>query len=74
MTDARFGAPPTLNSPPLSPPSTTSPRAVAAGTLTLHAFPLSGHRHRVALMLSLLGLPYRCVDVDLAAGAREAAR
>lgn len=64
MTDERFGTPPTLNSPP----------AVAAGTLTLHAFPLSGHRHRVALMLSLLGLPYRCVDVDLAAGAREAAR
>ena len=32
---------------------------------------LSGHAHRVQLMLSLLGLPCELVDVDLAAGAHK---
>jgi len=36
--------------------------------LRLHRFQLSGHCHRVELFLSLLGLPYEVVDVDLAAG------
>jgi glutathione S-transferase len=35
--------------------------------IRLHRFALSGHCHRVELMLSLLGLPYEAVDVDLAA-------
>jgi glutathione S-transferase len=39
--------------------------------LTLHGFPLSGHAHRVELFLSLLGLPYERIDVDLANGAHK---
>ncbi len=39
--------------------------------ITLYSFPLSGHAHRVTLMLSLLGLPYRCVDVDLRGGEHK---
>jgi glutathione S-transferase len=39
--------------------------------LRLYRHPLSGHAHRVALFLSLLGLPYEAVDVDLAAGAHK---
>ena len=42
-----------------------------ASALTLHGFPLSGHSHRVELFLSLLGLPYECIDVDLAGGAHK---
>jgi glutathione S-transferase len=33
--------------------------------------PLSGHCHRVELLLSLLGLPAELVDVDLQAGAQK---
>tara|TARA_R110002049_G_scaffold104048_4_gene250451 strand:+ start:561 stop:1208 length:648 start_codon:yes stop_codon:yes gene_type:complete len=40
-------------------------------SLTLHGFPLSGHAHRVELFLSLLGLPFDRVDVDLAGGAHK---
>jgi glutathione S-transferase len=39
--------------------------------IKLHRFLLSGHSHRVELMLSLLKLPYQLVDVDLAAGAHK---
>ena len=39
--------------------------------IKLHRFFLSGHSHRVELFLSLLGLPYERVDVDLAAGAHK---
>ena len=39
--------------------------------ITLYSFPLSGHAHRVTLLLSLLGLPYRRVDVDLRGGERS---
>src|SRR5439155_15803439 len=35
-------------------------------TLQLHDFALSGHCHRVRLMLSLLQLPYQSIGVDLA--------
>lgn len=35
-------------------------------TLQLYRNPVSGHCHRVELFLSLLGLPYESVDVDLA--------
>lgn len=42
-----------------------------APALTLHGFPLSGHAHRVELFLSLLGLPYERIDVDLAKGAHK---
>jgi glutathione S-transferase len=33
--------------------------------MRLHRFALSGHCHRAELMLSLLGLPFESVDVDL---------
>ncbi|MBB1594950.1 glutathione S-transferase family protein [Achromobacter sp. UMC46] len=38
---------------------------MATAPLTFYSFPLSGHAHRVALMLSLLDVPHRRVDVDL---------
>ena len=46
-------------------------RTQPAQTIRLHRFALSGHSHRVELFLSLLGLPFERVDVDLAAGAHK---
>ncbi|RQR42250.1 glutathione S-transferase family protein [Burkholderia sp. Bp9142] len=42
-----------------------------ARPVRVYSFPLSGHAHRVRLFLSLLGLPFDIVDVDLAAGAQR---
>jgi glutathione S-transferase len=39
--------------------------------ITLYDFPLSGHAHRVRLMLSLLNLDYTLVNVDLANGEQK---
>lgn len=39
--------------------------------LTLHRHALSGHSHRAQLALSLMGLPYRLIDVDLMKGAHK---
>jgi glutathione S-transferase len=39
--------------------------------ITVHRHPLSGHAHRVELFLSLLEVPFRVVDIDLAAGAQK---
>jgi glutathione S-transferase len=39
--------------------------------IRLHRLKLSGHCHRVELFLSLLGLPYECVEVDLAGGEHK---
>lgn len=39
--------------------------------LTFYSFPLSGHAHRVALMLSLLDVPHRTVNVDLPGGEQK---
>jgi glutathione S-transferase len=39
--------------------------------IRLYRFPLSGHAHRAELMLSLLGLPYEPIDVDLVQGAQK---
>ena len=39
--------------------------------IRLYRFALSGHAHRVQLMLSLLQLPCELVDVDLAAGEHK---
>lgn len=39
--------------------------------LRLHRHRLSGHSHRVELMLALLGLPYELVDVDLVGRAHK---
>ena len=41
--------------------------------IKLYGFPLSGHSHRVELMLSLLGLPSEFILVDLKQGAHKAA-
>lgn len=41
--------------------------------IKLYHFPLSGHAHRVQLMLSLLGLPVEMVFVDLAKGEQKQA-
>jgi glutathione S-transferase len=38
----------------------------------LYRHPKSGHCHRVELMLSLLGLPYQTLDLDMVAGAHRA--
>ena len=40
--------------------------------IKLYRHPLSGHCHRVELMLSLLDLPYETVDLDMANGAHKA--
>jgi glutathione S-transferase len=45
--------------------------ALPAQPIKLHRFFLSGHSHRVELFLSLLGLPYELVDVNLAAGEHK---
>ena len=42
-----------------------------ARPVRVYSFPLSGHAHRIRLFLSLLGLPFDTVDVDLAAGAQR---
>jgi glutathione S-transferase len=39
--------------------------------MKLYSFPLSGHAHRVRLLLSLLGLEFETIDVDLAGGAHK---
>jgi glutathione S-transferase len=39
--------------------------------IRLHRMKLSGHCHRVELFLSLLGLPYEVVEVDLRAGEHK---
>lgn len=39
--------------------------------MRLHRFALSGHCHRVEVFLTLLGIPFVAVDVDLAGGAHR---
>jgi glutathione S-transferase len=39
--------------------------------IKLHRMALSGHAHRVQLFLSLLGLPFEMVDVDLRTGEHK---
>lgn len=39
--------------------------------IRLYGFPLSGHAHRVELLLSLLRLPFENIPVDLATGAHK---
>jgi glutathione S-transferase len=51
------------------PASDTAPKA--ARPIRLYRHPLSGHAHRVELMLSLLGLPVERIDVDLMAGEHK---
>lgn len=44
-----------------------------AQPIKLYRNPISGHCHRVELMLSLLGLPYETIDLDMANGAHKEA-
>ncbi|WP_397473955.1 glutathione S-transferase family protein [Pusillimonas sp.] len=39
--------------------------------MKLYYHPLSGHAHRAALFLSLAGVPYELIEVDMAAGAHR---
>lgn len=45
--------------------------ALPAQPIKLYRFFLSGHSHRVELFLSLLGVPFERVDVNLAAGEHK---
>lgn len=40
-------------------------------TIRLYRYALSGHAHRAELMLSLLGLPFETVDVDITRGEQK---
>jgi len=42
-----------------------------AQPITLYRFSRSGHSHRAELFLSLLGLPVKPIDVDLAGGEHK---
>ena len=44
------------------------PATRPATPIVLYRHPLSGHCHRVELLLALLGLPYSTIEVDLARG------
>jgi glutathione S-transferase len=48
--------------------------ALPSQPIRLYRHPLSGHAHRVELFLSLLGLPFERVEVDLARGAQREPR
>ncbi|RDU98245.1 glutathione S-transferase family protein [Trinickia dinghuensis] len=47
------------------------PLARPAQPIRLHAARLSGHAHRAKLFLSLLGLPFETIEVDLRAGEQK---
>lgn len=46
--------------------------ASSSAPIKLYRHPLSGHCHRVEMMLSILDLPYELVDLDLLQGAHKA--
>lgn len=54
-----------------SPAALCRPANTPSAPIRLHRFALSGHCHRVELLLSLLGLPVEAVDVDLAGGQHK---
>jgi len=49
-----------------------NPMTLPARPIRLYRYPLSGHSHRVELLLSLLRLPFALVEVDLLKGAHKA--
>jgi glutathione S-transferase len=55
----------------MNPGTASTPKTLPAQPIKLYRMALSGHAHRVELFLSLLGLPFELVDVDLAAGAHK---
>lgn len=48
-----------------------NPSSSPTRTRVLHGLRMSGHSHRAELFLSLLGLPYRFIEVDFAGGALQ---
>jgi glutathione S-transferase len=52
----------------------TMSRPLPTQPLRLHRFALSGHCHRVQLLLSLLELPFEIIDVDLASKEHKTPR
>lgn len=46
---------------------------VTANPIKLYRNPISGHCHRVELMMALLDIPYEAIDLDMANGAHKAA-
>ncbi len=50
---------------------TTTSKPAPAQAIRLHRLALSGHSHRVELFMSLLGLPFEIIDVDMLAGAHK---
>lgn len=54
-------------------PATGSTPAPPDRPIRFHRFALSGHSHRVELFLSLLGLPFLPLDVDLEGGEHKSA-
>ena len=55
----------------MNPGTVSTSRALPAQPIKLYRSAISGHAHRVELFLSLLGLPFELVDVDLAAKAHK---
>ena len=55
----------------MNPGTVSTPRALPAQPIKLYRSAISGHAHRVELFLSLLGLPFELVEVDLAAKAHK---
>ena len=49
----------------------TLQKSTSAQPIKLFRAAISGHAHRVEMFLSMLGLPFELVDVDLAAGAHK---
>src|SRR5437867_3552749 len=49
----------------------TRMNASPARPIRLYAYTRSGHAHRVELFLSLLGLPFEKIEVDLARGEQK---
>ena len=45
--------------------------SVPSQAIRVYSFELSGHAHRVRLMLSLLGLPHQVIEVDLKGGEQK---
>ena len=45
----------------------------ASPPIKLYRSIISGHAHRAELFLSLLGLPYTAIDIDLRAGQQRGA-
>lgn len=55
----------------MNPGTVATLKTLPAQPIKLYRAAISGHAHRVELFLSLLGLPFELVDIDLAARAHK---